>query len=133
MGVELYTVLSLTLAVSKDLGEDCTVNLAIFKSGLAHTETDEVVHPWGGHEAFRAMETKLYIYGKANCKFAPWDWFVWISVPVLWLFPVSCCVNFFGSAGVSCWWSFLKTANPRDDADRESRDVADGGAHPQGR
>ena len=70
MDVELYTVLSSTVAVSKDLGEDCTVNPATFKSGLAYTGTDEVVHPRGGHEAFRAMETKRHIHGLANCKFS---------------------------------------------------------------
>ena len=72
-GVELHTVLSLTLVVSKDLGEDRTVNPATFRSTLAHTGTDEVVHQRGGHEASRAMETKPHFYGKASCKFAPWE------------------------------------------------------------
>ena len=72
MDVEFFTVLSSTVAVSKDLGEDCTVNPATFKSGLPCTGTDEVVHLRGGHEAFRAMETKPNIHVLANSQFAPW-------------------------------------------------------------
>ena len=50
---------------------DRTVNPATFRSGLAYTRTAKVVLPRGGHEAFRAMETKLNNFGLANCIFAP--------------------------------------------------------------
>ena len=42
--------------------------------------------PHSGHEAVRAMETKLNNSGKANCQFVAWPLFVWVAVPVLWLF-----------------------------------------------